>query len=173
LFKAKNEDYFILLESKSKGLTHLPFDIKVLGRPNEPWTSNTMKVEILSLVTIELGVHLFKEQPNLGMGEALRWEWDWHTDAIHGGEVCIILLFILANNAQDVIKKKTKVVWYPFFQLPKFDNSLPHTKTSHMFLLNQLEKGDGCRLAIKCQEASSSNVVATIASVNSSLPQCN
>lgn len=76
LFKAKNENYFILLESKSEGSTHLPFNIKVLGRPNEPWTSNTMTIEILYLITIELGVHLFKEQLNLGMGEALRWEWD-------------------------------------------------------------------------------------------------
>jgi len=46
------------------------------------------------------------------MGEALRWEWDWHTNAVHGGEVCIILLFIPANNAQEFFKKKTKVVWY-------------------------------------------------------------
>jgi hypothetical protein len=36
LCTTKNEDYFILLESKLEGLTHLPFDIKVLGRPNEP-----------------------------------------------------------------------------------------------------------------------------------------
>lgn len=87
--------------------------------------------------------------------------------------MCIILLFIIANNAQDVPKKKTKVVWYPLSRLPKFDNSLPHTKTSHMFLLNRLEKGDGCRLAIKCQEASSSNAIVTTATGNSSLPQCN
>jgi hypothetical protein len=136
LFKVKNEDYFIPLEPKSKGLTHLPFAIKVLGRPNELWISNTTRFEVLSLVTIELNVHLFKEQPNLGMGETLKWEWDWHINAIHGGEVCIILLFVLANNAQEVLKKKTKIVWYHLSQLPKFDNSLPHIKTSHMFLLS-------------------------------------
>ncbi len=173
LCTAKNEDYFILLESKLEGLTHLPFDMKVLGRPNEPWTSNTTRVEILSLVTIELGVHLFKEQPNLGMGEALKWEWDWHTNVVHGGEVCIILLFIPANNAQEIFKKKTKVAWYLLSQLPKFDNSLPHTKISHMFFLSRLEKGDGCRLAIKCHEALSLDVAIATASGSYFSPQSN
>jgi hypothetical protein len=135
LSRDKEERNQILVHARNQTPPNLPLSIRVTGPPEERWTQDSTRKDLILRLEAELEEKVLRYK--LAIKDNLHLEWCWSAEPGRGGMECTILAHIHTGSSALSVQNKRHLHWKEVKSISAMNNDMGGAVVAHNLLLKK------------------------------------
>jgi hypothetical protein len=135
LSRDKEERSQILVHARNQAPPNLPLSIRVTGPPEERWTQDSARKDLILRLEAELEEKVLRYK--LAVKDNLHLEWCWSAEPGRGGMECTILAHIHTGSSALSVQNKRHLHWKEAESISAMNNDMGGAVVAHNLLLKK------------------------------------